>query len=163
MKHRRNEYLPAVLNGVTAIGVLLVSFLVDQRLPVSMGTAKWIGIALVYTGMALVVWAAVHIKAAIRGMVNPVLDHLVKEGPYKFIRHPVYLGTTIALVGVAVSLRSWPGLLVLLFLFLPSELHRARLEEKVLAEKFGEEWEDYVNRTGFFVPFFLWFGVCLSL
>jgi protein-S-isoprenylcysteine O-methyltransferase Ste14 len=150
----RNEYIPAIVNGFTGIGVILVSFLVDLRLPISGDTAKWTGIAIVYLGMALVVWAAVHVKAAIRGMVSPVLDRLVKSGPYKFVRHPVYLGTTIALVGVAISLRSWPGLLVLFFLFLPSEIHRARLEERALAEKFGEEWSDYTRRTGFFLPAF---------
>ena len=145
MKHIANEYVPAILNGLTGIGVILISFLMKLRLPVPIGTAKWIGIAIVYIGIVLVVWAAVHIKAAIRGMVNPVLNQLVKDGPYKFIHHPVYLGTTIALVGVALSLRSWPGLLCALFLFLPSELHRARLEEKALAEKFGEEWGNYVK------------------
>ena len=152
MKQVNNEYVPAVVNGLTGIGVILISFLVELRLPMSIGIAKTSGFVLVYIGMALVVWAAVHIKSAIRGMVSPRLDELVKGGPYKFIRHPVYLGTTIALVGVALSLRSWPGLAATVFFFVPSELHRARLEEKALAEKFGEEWIEYAKKTSFFVP-----------
>jgi len=153
MKHTKNEYLPAIVNGLAGIGVILISFLVEPRLPIPIGTSKMIGIALVYLGMALVVWAGFHIKGAIGGMVSPRLDYLVKDGPYRFIRHPVYLGTTIALVGVTVSLRSWPGLLCVFFLFLPTEIHRAKLEEKALARKFGEQWDNYIRKTGFFMPF----------
>jgi protein-S-isoprenylcysteine O-methyltransferase Ste14 len=38
-------------------------------------------------------------------------------------------------------------------LFLPSEIYRAKLEEKALESKFGSEWEDYTAQTGFFLPY----------
>lgn len=140
------------MNGLTGLGVILVSFLVDMRLPISIEVAKPLGMILVFCGMSLVVWATVHIRGAIRGEVQPKLNVLVKDGPYKFVRHPVYLGMTIALTGVAVSLRSWPGLIGVFLLFLPSEVYRARLEEKALARKFGAEWESYTEGTGFMLP-----------
>jgi protein-S-isoprenylcysteine O-methyltransferase Ste14 len=37
--------------------------------------------------------------------------------------------------------------------FLPSEIYRAKLEEKALHEKFEKEWEEYIRNTGFFLPF----------
>ncbi len=148
--HKR---LPGILNGVTGVGVLLISFLVELRLPMSREMAKPLGMFIVVTGMSLVVWAATYIKEAFLGEVEPRLDVLVRDGPYRFIRHPVYFGMTLALVGVTVALRSWPGLIGVFLLFLPSEIYRARLEEKALFHKFGCEWENYVTQTGFILPF----------
>jgi len=88
------------------------------------------------------------------GIVEPRLEVLVKDGPYRFVRHPVYLGNGIALVGVTILLRSWLGLLAVFLLFLPTELHRAKLEEQALAKKYGAEWESYAKRTSFFLPAF---------
>jgi protein-S-isoprenylcysteine O-methyltransferase Ste14 len=153
MNRNMNEYLPAILNIVTVVGVLLISFLVELRFPMPKGMAKFLGLFIVYAGMALVIWAAVHIKGALAGMVEPRLDVLVRDGPYRFVRHPVYLGMTIALVGTAVALRSWLGLIGVFLLFLPTEIYRARLEEKALARKFGSEWENYAAQTGFILPF----------
>jgi protein-S-isoprenylcysteine O-methyltransferase Ste14 len=153
MNRGTNEYLPAILNAVTGVGVVLISFLVELRLPMPKEIAKPLGLFIVIAGMSLVVWAAIHIREAFLGEVKPRLDVLVRDGPYRFVRHPVYLGMTIALLGLAVALRSWPGLIGVFLLFLPSEIYRARLEEKALARKFGSEWENYAAQTGFILPF----------
>ncbi|MFQ6062567.1 MAG: methyltransferase family protein [Methanosarcinales archaeon] len=152
MNLKMREYLPGVLNGLTGIGVLIVSFWVDHRLPIPKEAAKPLGIFIVFIGMSLVVWAIVHIREAIMGDVEPILKVLVKEGPYRFVRHPVYLGMTIALIGVAVALRSLLGLIGVFLLYLPSGVYRAKLEEKALAQKFGAEWENYTKQTGFILP-----------
>jgi len=94
-----------------------------------------------------------YIKKAILGEIEPKLNILIKNGPYRFIRHPVYLGMTIALLGVPLSLGSWLGIIAVFLLFLPSEIYRAKLEEKKLAIKFGTEWENYVKKTMFILPF----------
>lgn len=80
------------------------------------------------------------------------MDVLIKTGPYRFVRHPVYLGMTIALTGIPVAMRSCYGLIGVFLLFLPSEIYRAKLEEKALKGKFGSEWEAYAARTGFMLP-----------
>ncbi len=77
----------------------------------------------------------------------------MRSGPYRFVRHPVYLGMTVALAGVAISVRSWPGLIAVLGLFLPSEIYRAKLEEEALRKTHGAEWEAYADETGFLLPF----------
>lgn len=153
MNRNTNEYLPAILNGVTAVGVVLISFLVELRFPMPKEIAKPLGLFIVYAGMSLAVWAAIYIRGAILGEVEPRLDTLVRGGPYRFVRHPVYLGMTIAFLGLVVALRSYLGLISVFLLFLPSEIYRARLEEKALARKFGSEWENYAAQTGFILPF----------
>ena len=147
-----NEYLPGILNVVT-LGVVLISFSVELRFQIPKETAKFLGLFIVCAGMALVIWAAVHIKRGIDGEVEPRLDVLVQDGPYRFVRHPVYLGITIALLGLVVVLRRWPGLISVFLLFLPREIYRERLEEKALARKFGSVWENYAAQTGFILPF----------
>lgn len=153
MKRNMNKYLPGILNGITGIGVILISFLIEYRFSMSRGISRPLGFFMVAAGMLLAVWAAVHIKGAILGEVAPKLDVLVKTGPYRFVRHPVYLGMTISFVGVAVSLRSWSGMIIVFLLFLPTEIFRAKLEEKALLRLFGSEWENYGSQTGFILPF----------
>jgi protein-S-isoprenylcysteine O-methyltransferase Ste14 len=152
MTRNANEFIPAILNGVSGIGIFLISFLVDWRFPMSKATAKPLGMLIVAAGMALVIWAAVHIKRAFLGEVEPRLEILVQNGPYRFIRHPVYLGMTIAIAGLTIALRSWLGLIGVFLLFLPSEIYRAKLEERALLHKFGGKWENYKARTGFILP-----------
>ncbi len=151
-KHTR-EYLPGVVNGVAAIAVLFLSFFVELRFPGSKEIAKPAGIVIVFAGMALVAWATIYLKKAILGEVEPRLDVLLRGGPYRFVRHPVYLGMTIALAGVAVALRSPLGLAGTFVLFLPSEVYRGRQEDKALSARFKSEWTRYASGSGFILPF----------
>jgi protein-S-isoprenylcysteine O-methyltransferase Ste14 len=148
-----SEYLPSILNGVTGIGVILVRILVDLRFSLSPELTKPLGILVVILGMCLVLWSAWFLREVFLGEVEPRLEFLVQAGPYRFVRHPVYLGIALALTGITIATRSWLGLIGVLTLFLPSELYRARLEDKALSRKFGEQWEDYAARTGFLLPF----------
>jgi protein-S-isoprenylcysteine O-methyltransferase Ste14 len=156
MKRNANEYLHGILNLAAGVGVVLLSFLSRWIellcLPISTEIAKPVGLFIVYTGMSVVIWAAVHIKSAFLGEVEPKLDKLVQSGPYRLVRHPVYLGMTVALAGIPILLRSGLGLIGVLVLFLPSEIYRARLEEKALFHKFGNEWIQFATRTGFIMP-----------
>lgn len=56
------------------------------------------------------------------------------------------------MLGVAVATRSVLGLIGTFVLFLQTEIYRAKLEEKLLARKFGEAWKGYVRRTRFIFP-----------
>jgi protein-S-isoprenylcysteine O-methyltransferase Ste14 len=153
MDNTNYEYLPAILNFITGVGVVLISFLSRFHFSMPKGVAKILGLFIVYAGMALVIWAGVYLKEAFLGMVEPKLNVLVQKGPYRYVRHPVYLGMTIALVGVAIALRSLTGLIGVFLFFLPTEIYRAKLEEKALFHKFRDEWKNYAKRTGFILPF----------
>lgn len=146
-------FLAAILYLAAALIVVTVSFLMDLRLPIGGELAKPFGIFLVIIGMALVSWAGMYMRWGLLGEVEPKLERLVQDGPYGFVRHPFYLGMTIALTGVAVALRSYLGLLAVLFLFLPSAIYRARQEDRALKVKFGSQWDDYAAGRGFILPF----------
>lgn len=111
--------------------------------------AQGVGFPVLYLGMALFVWAALHLRGGVGGLVAPRLEKLVVKGPFRFIRHPIYGGIMIAMVGANIVTRSPFGLTMSVLLFLPVEIHRARLEERLLRDKFGEVWQAYASHTGF--------------
>jgi protein-S-isoprenylcysteine O-methyltransferase Ste14 len=80
---------------------------------------------------------------------------LVQEGPYRYIRHPVYTAIVIGAAGSAIVFESLPLGVLAVTLFGLAE-YRARLEEALLgsAQGFGPAYEEYVARTGRFVPRF---------
>jgi len=81
-----------------------------------------------------------------------VKEHkLVKDGLYKHIRHPLYLGEILRNLGVVVIFSSVYGILIVLlastFLFF-----RMDIEEKMLISVFGEEYKKYKRNTKRLIP-----------
>jgi len=79
-------------------------------------------------------------------------DHrLVTRGPFALVRHPMYLGLILAVIGGLLVYRTWTFALLLVFIVvLPL---RARREEQVLAAEFGGDWEEYRRGVPAFIPF----------
>lgn len=73
---------------------------------------------------------------------------LVTRGLYSRIRHPIYFFSTLALLGTAICLRS-PYFYAYVVLAIGGQLWRVRREDRVLQEKFGQEYLEYRRRTWF--------------
>jgi protein-S-isoprenylcysteine O-methyltransferase Ste14 len=76
---------------------------------------------------------------------------LVTHGPYRWVRHPYYLGILVMLVGAVVAMRSLPALI----LFYPAvrvTLARARREEHNLGLRFGDAYHKYQEQVAFMLP-----------
>ena len=72
---------------------------------------------------------------------------LIKEGVFRISRNPMYLGFVLVLTGIAVLIRSLaPYAIIFAFVILMDRMY-IRVEERMLAEKFGTEWEDYKRST----------------
>jgi protein-S-isoprenylcysteine O-methyltransferase Ste14 len=80
---------------------------------------------------------------------------LVTTGPYRLVRHPIYLGFTMLLAGEALAFYSWPALGIVLCGIVPTFLWRARGEEKLLSGTFGERYTVYRRRTKIIIPYLL--------
>jgi protein-S-isoprenylcysteine O-methyltransferase Ste14 len=99
-------------------------------------------------GLALDLWSI----ATLRRHRTTVLPHagasaLVTTGPYRFSRNPIYLGNTLALVGLAMMLRwGWLLLLVPVTVTAVSWLAISR-EEQHLAKRFGTQWTEYQEKV----------------
>ena len=77
---------------------------------------------------------------------------LIQDGPYAFVRHPMYSGWWTAMLGLTLLYPVWAVFLMFLFSVI-SFFGRARHEEAALSERFGETWLKYKKRTKFIIPF----------
>lgn len=76
---------------------------------------------------------------------------LIQSGPYAFVRHPMYFGAWIFMFGLLLLYPTWT-ILILLVSMLTAFSGRARREEVALAERFGDSWVEYKQRTWFIIP-----------
>ena len=80
---------------------------------------------------------------------------LVTTGPYRLVRHPIYLGFALLATGQALAFGSWPALVIVLSAIVPTFAWRARAEERLLSRIFGERYAAYRKRTRMIVPHLL--------
>lgn len=77
---------------------------------------------------------------------------LVKIGPYKYIRHPVYLGIMIEELSFPIIANASLSLLFVILVCLPLVVIRARMEEKTSLRRFGNKYMAYQKSIGMFFP-----------
>lgn len=115
----------------------------------------WIGAVIVAAGLAFAIWARVHLGRNWSGTVTLKEEHeLVRNGPYRWVRHPIYTGLLFAFLGSAVALGQWRGLLAVLIVFV-ALWRKLRMEERWLGEIFGDAYARYRREVPALVPFLL--------
>jgi protein-S-isoprenylcysteine O-methyltransferase Ste14 len=77
---------------------------------------------------------------------------LVTTGPYRLVRHPIYLGLALLAIGEALAFSNWPGFLIAVCGILPTFAWRARAEETLLSRTFGNRYALYQRQTGRIIP-----------
>ncbi len=114
-----------------------------------------LAIALVAGGLALCVWARVVLGGNWSGTVTLKRDHvIVRSGPYRRIRHPIYTGLLLMFLGSALARGNWGGLLA--FAIAAAALWRKLLlEERWLGELFGPAYAEYRASSWALVPLIL--------
>jgi protein-S-isoprenylcysteine O-methyltransferase Ste14 len=80
---------------------------------------------------------------------------LVTTGPYRLVRHPIYLGLSVLGMGEALAFASWPAVVILLVGVFPTFVWRAQAEEKLLTRALGEGYVAYRRRTRMIIPHLL--------
>ena len=103
-------------------------------------------------GLLFAVWARLTLGSNWSGTVTIKANHqLIRRGPYRFIRHPIYTGMLAALLASAVAQRLLGG--VLGFAVVALALYcKARREESFLSQEFGEAFVEHRQHTGMFLP-----------
>jgi protein-S-isoprenylcysteine O-methyltransferase Ste14 len=97
---------------------------------------------------SFVLWLVAKLELGSSFTARAEARALVTRGLYSRIRHPIYFFSTLAIVGIAICLRSrWFDLYVVVQAIL--QLCRIRLEERALRNKFGETYLEYRRQTWF--------------
>jgi protein-S-isoprenylcysteine O-methyltransferase Ste14 len=113
-----------------------------------------LGVALVLAGVALRGWAILSLGPYFRREVTiEPGQRLVHRGPYRLLRHPAYTGIFLACGGLGLAFGSWVGAAVAVLVVFAGMLPRIRVEERVLAQAFGEEYADYASSTARVLPY----------
>jgi protein-S-isoprenylcysteine O-methyltransferase Ste14 len=149
-----------VLLCMAGFGILLGLLLAFKVQVFAITSARvflfWLGILLIYAGMALRLYAITVLGAFFTTEVAVAAGQTVIEaGPYRLIRHPSYTGFLITLLGLALSLTNWLSLLVIMGCALIGVSYRIHVEEYVLQEHLGQRYQEYMRRTKRLIPFVL--------
>ncbi len=157
---RQDKGSRVVLLCPIVFGILL-GVLLALKVPATAITSAsvflfWLGILLMYAGIALRFYAITVLGAFFTTMVAVAPEQTVIEaGPYRLIRHPSYTGFLIILLGFGLSLTNWLSLLVIMGCALIGFSYRIRVEEHVLQEQLGQRYQEYMQRTKRLIPFVL--------
>jgi protein-S-isoprenylcysteine O-methyltransferase Ste14 len=112
------------------------------------------GLAAGLSSFALRGWAAAHLRAYWSMHIEVRKDHpLVQEGPYAWVRHPIYTAAALELVGAILILQSWWSFLALALFFVPAVTVRILLEERAMIAHFGDTYRTYMTNTPALVRF----------
>jgi protein-S-isoprenylcysteine O-methyltransferase Ste14 len=109
-----------------------------------------LGLILTLSGYFLFIWSVIARNVYAVSWEMPGSQKLVTWGPYFYVRHPSYLGYFLMFFGLFFI---WPGLFTLLpIAAIPGYYSITFEEEKLLTQRFGDEYLRYQKRTGRFIP-----------
>ncbi len=115
--------------------------------------AGWLGVALLL-GALFVFWRA-HADLGLNW--SPSLEirekhELITKGIYGIIRHPMYASQWLWVIAQPLLLQNWVAGFANLLIFIPFYMLRVQAEEQMMINKFGDQYRDYMKRTGGVLP-----------
>ena len=116
---------------------------------------SWLGVLITLAGLLFAAWARVTLGRNWSATITVKQDHdLITSGPYRFVRHPIYTGLLLGLLGIALALGEWRGLLGVALAF-GAFWRKLRIEERWMREQFGSAYDDYTRRVAALIPYLL--------
>lgn len=147
------QFIFLALLSTVGLGFLLPYFAGHNlgRIPIS-NSWHYLGVAIFLSGYWIRTLAARKLNKQFSYLVTIQEHHqLITSGIYSLIRHPVYLGTILAVIGMFLV---FPTLFGLAFVFVYSAIliHRMNLEEKLLFKYFGSVYQEYTSKSFRLIP-----------
>ena len=127
--------------------------LIGWFLPQKLGYLVATGVTIQVAFILLAIWARRCLGSNWSAAVRIGVDHqLVRTGPYRLLRHPIYTAMLGMFLGTAISSSQYHALLGLVILVF-AYLRKTRMEERLLEQTFGAEYDAYRCDTWALVPF----------
>ena len=156
-ERRRDRGTAVLIIGsiVVAIGFGIAAAGSIEALEIPM--APWplflAGLLVEWAGICLTWWALRTLGRFYRPVVTIHEDHqVVTSGPYRYVRHPIYAGAMVVMVGVGLALGNWLSLVLCVVLPLAAYVVRIRVEEGALEEALGDSYREYEQGKARLVP-----------
>lgn len=113
-----------------------------------------VGIILLATGVFLRFWGIIHLKSQFTRYVTVREgDEIVSTGPYRKLRHPLYTGLLLITLGMALFFGSLIAAIIGGIAIVWALLQRINYEERLLIEKFGPDYEQWMKKRARLIPF----------
>ena len=142
----RSSYLLICVAGIVAVAAAVVAR--SAGLALAPPAVQYAGLLLIVAAAALREWAIVKLGRFFSRTVQIESGHrLIRDGPYRRIRHPAYTGMILIYLGLALALGTWAGAAAALAIMLAATIYRITIEEEVLVASFGDEYCDYMRST----------------
>jgi len=110
-------------------------------------------VAIAAASVVLVIWAARRLGKQWSLGARLVEEHiLIEDGPYRFVRNPIYTGMFGLLLATGMANAPWPALLIAVALFAAGTWIRVRIEERLLREAFAARFDEYAHRVPALIP-----------
>jgi protein-S-isoprenylcysteine O-methyltransferase len=145
-----------ILYGGIFVGVALAILLKTQRwadIHLNFYLLNALALVLLVGGIALRATAILTLgRFFTTNLAVQQEQRVVRQGLYRWMRHPSYTGGLISFVGLGVAFANWLSLAALVVVIFASYIHRMNTEEKVLIASLGEEYLDYTRHTKRLIP-----------
>jgi protein-S-isoprenylcysteine O-methyltransferase Ste14 len=136
------------------VGVVLLRSYKPGSLATHGAALHAVGATLLVSGLAVSVWARIFLgRNWGMPMTRKEEPELITSGPYRYVRHPIYSGILLALVGTALATNLY--WLIVLGVMGPYFIHSARVEERLMIATFPTAYRSYRANTKMLVPFLL--------
>lgn len=154
MKEKNGEHPFGDAGQLILLGLFLVVWIGDSFF---LGKSTFLPnyvplyIRLVILGLALITAACLFMSGHVVVSPEQRPSGVVSTGAFRYVRHPLYLGSILFYIGLAVSTASLFSLALLVVIFVFYN-YIASYEEKLLDQSFGEPYKVYKKKTGKWVP-----------
>ncbi len=157
IKHERREriFITLVFLGeVPFVLYPLTSWIDPYHIPMPDGV-RWLGAVISLAGIAGFYWSHHALGKNWTMAVEIKKEHtLVTDGPYRFVRHPMYAAIYVISIGLSLLSANWLMAVAFLLPFTIGVFVRLPSEEEMMIEQFGDTYREYMKRTGRLIPRF---------
>lgn len=158
---RKSSLAVSLASGVPVLGFVLAMKSSSSWVPElfhtpalpGMPAVAWTGVAIAATGLRVRAWALLTLRERYTRTLMIQDEHAFEQGgPYRWIRHPGYLGSLLCLNGIAVASGSVVVLVASLVATLAAYAYRIGVEDRMLEATFGEPYAAYRRDVNALVP-----------
>lgn len=152
----RSEIAFRSVVGAGVLGAVAVRRLVPAATIRPAVVAAWVGLALLWCGIALRFWSVRTLGRYFTLVVQTSTDQpVITDGPYRLVRHPSYAGMLLAFMGLGLLIGNWLSFVTLTVAMAFGLVLRIRVEEQALLRDIGDDYRTYAASHRRLVPF-LW-------
>lgn len=137
-----------IANSLGIIAAMFIRLSISNNLLI-----PYLGLSLIITGMIVRFISILTLGRFFTVDITIRDNHKIKkDGVYKLIRHPSYTGSLLSFIGFGISLNNWISLLIISVPVTFAMLNRIKIEESLLIDQFGAEYQNYMKKTYRLIP-----------